>query len=360
MHGCECLDDWQFNGLTLHGCVFTNGVRVPWCFVKDPTKCTDGYSKDQLNELPSVNDTTSLANNTSNGTWDFCTLASEVDSHFTRKGCHCLPRWEFAGQAYSGCNSTDDSGEAWCYVAENAQHCEASAPTGAKKYRWDKCDPPSDTPAFMTKHSCHCKPKWTHEGKEYTSCLNDEEVPPPRNINTTNTTVKASLLGWCQVFEDERGCSSAEITAAGVMWDSCFFLDEASKKELIPTIHGCHCLPEWELDGAALQGCQKTQGAKAAWCPVAEDTETCSNSLGPEHATGGAGRGGRRWDWCDQDAPRDPSEPWRLASERFEPKDPNPPAWYADIYEDMKQRFDDWHTDMHQGQATWLRRRRAR
>lgn len=364
MHGCECMDTWQFNGLTLNGCVFTNGVRVPWCFVKDAASCTEGYTKDQLSELPSVNGNSS--NTTTDGTWDFCTLPEEVAPHFTRSGCHCLPRWEFEGKAYSGCNRTEEgaggnASDAWCYVAETASNCAgASAPADAKKHRWDACDPPKESPAFLTKHSCHCKPKWKHEGSEYTSCLNDETVPPPRSINTTNTSVKASLLGWCQVFEDERGCAAAEITGAGVMWDSCFFLDEANKKELTPTLHGCHCLPEWELDGASLTGCQKTQGASASWCPVAEDGQTCSNSLGPDDATDGAGRGGHRWDWCSEDSPKDPSEPWRLASERFAPKDPNPPAWYSDIYEDMKQKFDDWHTGMHMGQATWLRRRRAR
>jgi len=360
MHGCECSDSWQLNGLTLRGCVVSANVRMPWCVVKDPATCTRGYTNSALPISPTAGRTPGPPV-VINGTWDFCTMPEDVDPHLTMSSCHCLPLWEHGGVAYSSCNMTNTSltSKSWCYVAETEGNCEgARAPDATRLQRWDECDPPASEPSYLTKNSCHCKPRWAHLGKEYTSCIQDELVPAPANLNTTNTSVKQELLGWCQVFEDERVCPSVELTETGVLWDTCFFLDEATKVQLPPTLHGCHCLPEWSLDGVLYQGCAWTPLAKSSWCPVVEDQSACSNSLSPADTEYGAGRGRRRWDWCSVERPLDASQPWRLANERFAPKDPSPPSWYQNVYQELKDSHSDWVDDRRQEQASFLRRRR--
>lgn len=364
MHGCECADSWQLNGLTLRGCVVSSDVRMPWCIVKDPATCRRGYTN---SALPITATVTSAPNQNPrsplviNGTWDFCTMPDDVSPHMTLASCHCLPLWEHGGVAYSGCNRTlgDPSGKSWCYIAETGGKCTPREPDGTTKLqRWDLCDPPANAPSFMTKNSCHCKPRWTHLGHEYTNCVQDELVTPPANVNTTNTSIKKEMLGWCQVFEDERICPNVELTETGVLWDTCFFLDEATRAELPPTMHGCHCLPEWTQDGILYSGCAWTPLAKASWCPVVEDEATCSNSLSPTDSTFGAGHGKRRWDWCSVTNPRDPSQPWRLATERFTPKDPSPPAWYQNVYDDLIASHNDLMNARRKEQASYAGRRR--
>jgi len=360
MHGCECAESWQLNGLTLRGCVVSNDVRMPWCMVKNPATCNRGYRNAAL---PTESASGSNPNKqVINGTWDFCTLQEDVDPHLTLGSCHCLPLWEHGGVAYSGCNKTGDvasPGKSWCYVAEAGSSCVgARAPDATHLQKWDVCDPPEAQPEFMTKNSCHCKPRWTYKGKEYTSCVQDELVPPPADMNTTNTTIKKEMLGWCQVFEDERLCPGVEQTAQGVLWDACFFEDEATRASLPPTLHGCHCIPEWQLDGVTYSGCARTPLAKASWCPVVEDKAACSNSLEPVNAEYGAGRGKRYWDWCTVENPKDPSQPWRLSSERFVPKDPSPPAWYHQVFQNLKTGYGDWLNTRRLDQATYNSGRR--
>lgn len=360
MHGCECAESWQLNGLTLRGCVVSSNVRMPWCIVKDPANCKKGYTNSALPISPTVTQSPNPIPITINGTWDFCTLPDDVDPHLTLGSCHCLPLWEHEGVAYSGCNQTN-RGQSWCYVAETAEKCVGARQPDATHFQlWDKCDSPAREPSFMTKNSCHCKPRWTHLGKEYTTCVQDELVQPPAVLNTTNTSIKKELLGWCQVFEDERLCPNVELSETGVLWDTCFFLDEASYAELPPSLHGCHCLPEWSLDGAVYKGCAYTPRAKAPWCPVVEDERTCSNSLGPSDSEFGAGRGRRRWDWCSIANPKDPSQPWRSASERFTPKDPSPPSWYQNVFNDLMDDHADWLNDRRMKQASYNGRRRIR
>jgi hypothetical protein len=361
MHGCECSDSWQLNGLTLRGCVVSANVRMPWCVVKNPDNCTRGYTNSALPITSTAGSQAPGVPVVINGTWDFCTLPEDVDPHLTMASCHCLPLWEHGGVAYSGCNKTDPSGtgNSWCYVAETAGNCAGSrAPDATRLQRWDSCDPAAKEPSFMTKNSCHCKPRWAYNGKTYTSCIQDELVPAPAVLNTTNTSIKKEMLGWCQVFEDERVCPNVELTDEGVLWDTCFFLDEASAAQLAPTLHGCHCLPEWSLDGVLYSGCAWTPLTKASWCPVVEDQATCSNSLSPSDTEYGAGRGRRRWDWCSVTRPKDPSQPWRLSDERFVPKDPAPPAWYQNVYEGLKESYGDWLDHRRQEQASFTGRRR--
>lgn len=360
MHGCECSDSWQLNGLTLRGCVVSANVRMPWCVIKSPENCTRGYTNSALPITPTDGQAPGVPV-VINGTWDFCTLPEDVDPHLTMGSCHCLPLWEHGGVAYSGCNKTDISGtgQSWCYVAETGSNCVgAREPDATRFQRWDECDNVANEPSFMTKSSCHCKPRWSHLGKEYTSCIQDELVPAPAVLNTTNTSVKKEMLGWCQVFEDERICPNVELTEDGVLWDTCFFLDEANRAQLAPTLHGCHCLPEWTLDGVLYTGCAWTPLTKASWCPVVEDASTCSNSLSPSETDYGAGRGRRRWDWCSVTRAKDPSQPWRLADERFVPKDPSPPAWYQNVYEELKDNHGDWLDQRRMDQASYAGRRR--
>merc|ERR1719161_1960253 len=112
--------------------------------------------------------------------------------------------------------------------------------------------------------------------------------------------------------------------------DVCFIVDEASAKQLETSLHGCHCLPEWSVDGTVYKGCSTTDHNgiedEAHWCRVIEDVSTCPDSLGPDWATsGGAGRGVGRWDWCTSTAP---SPTWRPPESRFTAKEPNTPSWY--------------------------------
>lgn len=369
MHGCECQDSWQLEGLTLHGCVHTLGIALPWCFVKDPSKCTKGYTKAQLDALQkNVSQSGVVANGTtSTGTWDFCSLHEEVDMHLTHKGCHCLPRWEYKSKVYSGCNITEPNGTGWCYAAETGQKCSknAAAPGEGKLHEWDTCDLPTAEPKFRTKHGCHCKPKWNHGGKDLTDCTKVADVPPPASLNSTNNTMETSHVGWCEVFTDERGCSGAQIGEKNVLWDTCFIIDEASKSTLQTSVHGCHCLPGWELGGISYKGCVKTPGAKGSWCPVIEDDSTAAGAqaLGLTDASDGAGLTGHRWDWCNSDATSDEKNEtghWRPADKRFTPKDPSTPEWYQDVYNGLMEADSNEQELSHQLQASYWNRRRSR
>lgn len=339
MHGCECADNWHYDGLTLHGCVFTDEHDLPWCFVKDAAACQRGYNKSLLLTVGDHISTGVCSNATGcdvttekrDGTWDFCTLPEEVDTHFSQSSCHCLPVWEHNRQLYSGCAQPDGvNSSAWCHVAES--NCAGSKVADAKgNQKWDDCAMPSSSPVYVTRHSCHCKPAWEHEGKKQTSCAPNKLLKPPDVLVAINATLEEeTIYGWCHVFEDERECPGA-IKVGGHHMDVCFLVDEADVADLETTLHGCHCSPEWGLDGIVYKGCSQTHGVaeEEMWCRVVEDESICPNSLGPEQArAGGAGRGIGRWDWC---TPKGKDQDWRLPDERFTPKEPDPPAWYQEF-----------------------------
>jgi hypothetical protein len=339
MHGCECAKDWHHKGLTEHGCVYTDGYDLPWCFVRDADSCKRGYEKTAL--LGGEKSSSGICSNATScavtdverdGKWDFCSLNEEVDVHFTQNGCHCLPTWELQKKLYSGCSEPEENSSAWCYTAES--DCKgAQTPSDDKHQHWDDCHhTPGNTPSFFTRNSCHCKPVWMHDGKKQTSCVPNAQIKPPDVLAAANATLEnAQIYGWCHVFEDERECTGASIIDGHHM-DACFMQDEASVKQFESTLHGCHCLPEWTLDGIVYQGCSRTTGVQedVTWCRVAEDLSVCPYSLGSEHATpGGAGRGAGRWDWC---RPNGKTQEWRLPDERFTPKEPEPPAWYQSYH----------------------------
>lgn len=334
--------------MLFHGCVRTGDTKIPWCFTREGDSCTNGYN---MSELPMKKGKSGRCDNErcssiSEGKWDFCTLVEDVAVQKTLKSCHCLPRWEYNEKLYSGCQRIEGDEKPWCYVAEIASGCDnANQPEGAKMQRWDECSLASESPAFLTRHGCHCKPQWqSPDGIMRTSCLAMDKITPPSVMATMNSTFKnrSTLIGWCQVFEDERACNGALLSARGFLLDECFMDDEASIVEFDSTLHGCHCLLEWEVDNVIYQGCDprsKTRGGgevEKAWCPVHEDSAACSHSLGPQdaEAVGGAGQGGRRWDWCD---PHDTKSVWRHPSKRYTPIEPNPPKWWMDAMNDGKE-----------------------
>jgi hypothetical protein len=356
MHGCECAENWHLDGLALHGCVHPDGHDLPWCFVKDDAACSTGYAKD--NTLPGNCSTDKTAwgrcdnatgchaaSEERTGKWDFCALQEDVDSHYTHNGCHCLPSWEHGRKIYSGCSEPDGAdgtnASAWCYVAE-ANCSGAKAAAAAKKQKWDECDLPRNTPSYVTRHSCHCKPTWIHEGDTKTSCVRNGLLDPPAELTYVNHTLeRESLYGWCHVFEDERGCAGATIVD-GTHVDTCFMLDDATATELVRTLHGCHCLPEWVVDDVVYAGCSRPPSPdvehyhdveeEQAWCRIAEDAVTCADSLGPEEVTPrGAGRGQGRWDWCTITTHSEAEPEWRHSEERFTPQEPDPPQWFRDF-----------------------------
>jgi len=339
MHGGECASDWHYKGLALHGCVYTDGHDMPWCFLKKGDK--KGYNKTSLINVTETSFVGVCTNASTcheqteerEGMWDFCALPEEVSTHYTVEGCHCLPTWEHNRQVYSGCSQPDPEKTPFCYVAET--ECKgAQAPADDKKQKWDDCDLQKHSPAFVTRHSCHCKPRWSHNGKKQTSCAPQKLLEPPPALLAMNMSLEtenaslSGIYGWCHVFEDERSCTGA-VKVKGTNMDVCFLVDDTSISTLQTTVHGCHCLPEWGLDGIMHQGCTKTGGVgeEQAWCRVVEDEAVCVDSLGPEDATqSGAGRGAGRWDWCEP-AGHDKGE-WRHSDERFTPKEPDPPTWY--------------------------------
>jgi len=367
MHGCECADNWHHDGLLLHGCVYTHrksfdGHDLPWCFVKDAEACKMAYEKEKIpysGQSPASgicsDDTSCHATDVEReGKWDFCTVPEDVSFHYSNSGCHCLPTWEHERTLYTGCAQPDAGGNSsspWCYVAES--DCKgAKAAADDKKQKWDDCDLHDKTPAFVTRHSCHCRPNWMNDGTKQSRCVAFDQLSPPAALVAMNASIeKESLYGWCHVWEDERHCSGA-VKVDGIHMDVCFMVDEASVGQLETTVHGCHCLPEWGLDGAVYKGCSgkerlhEWEGASVgddkdkdhdmSWCRVLEDVSVCGDSLGPEHATaGGAGRGPGRWDWCKPNG-GDADELWRRAVNRFEPIEPNAPAWYDEFRVDQK------------------------
>merc|ERR1719240_1062144 len=132
--------------------------------------------------------------------------------------------------------------------------------------------------------------------------------------------------------------------------DVCFLVDDASVTELATTLHGCHCLPEWGLDGVLYHGCSTPVGhgvqvdeEQESWCRVAEDETHCTTSLGPEHVTAnGGGRGVGRWDWCRPNpTPSAAQQDWRASDERFTPMEPDPPQWFYDYQREMNAGISD-------------------
>lgn len=336
MHGCECADDWQFDGYTYKGCAVVTdrrglNISQPLCFVKDAAACKGAYA---FAKLSPVNGSTGVCENEDcdspkEASWDFCNLVKDISPYKTHSSCHCSYQWEFQSKLYNGCSIVNGSG--WCYVAETAKGCAAAkAAEGDKTQRWDTCNLQSQRPAYLTRSGCHCKPKWTHSSKEYSMCVSKEEVAMPQNLAESAMIKHENLLGWCQVFDDTRLCP-ASIKADDQYVDVCFMADEATITELDITFAGCHCQPEWSLNNETYYGCSKTKEGQesSTWCPVVEDESICSQMKPPSAASEvGEGRGGWNWDHCTSDKKR-----WRDPHNRFKPhKNTGPVAsWYKKI-----------------------------
>merc|ERR1719453_484325 len=175
MHGCKCAEHWQFDGYTHQGCAVVSDhtgdtISQPLCFVKDATACKRGYS---MAKLANVTGSTGICQNAScaapsESTWDFCHRVQDVSPYMTQSSCHCSPQWEFQSNLYSGCSQTGESEPSWCYVA--ADCAQATEAKGNRTQKWDFCNLPQEKPAYLTRHGCHCKPKWESGGTEYTTC----------------------------------------------------------------------------------------------------------------------------------------------------------------------------------------------
>jgi hypothetical protein len=348
MHACECADYWQFDGFTHRGCALVSDhlnqrISQALCFVKDEAKCKSAYA---FSKLSNVTGSTGVCKNEtcaspSESSWDFCSRVEDVSPFMTQSSCHCHTAWEHKSKLYKGCSRINASEPAWCYVAETQEGCDKAKDAGGEKtQRWDFCNLPEEKPAYVTRKGCHCKPSWKSGDKDYSSCVQEAEKKWPAELKkdySSLSTLKQTLLGWCQVFEDGRRCP-ASIEADGFVVDACFMADEATRNTLDLTYNGCHCQPEWNLDNETYKGCSKTKDGQEVtpWCPVLEDSKVCSQSSSPSEASDtGAGRGpGWNWDYCD-DGTADAAM-WRQPGQRFTPNaTENVPDWYQDILDKL-------------------------
>eukprot|EP01026_Neomeris_dumetosa_P013250 TRINITY_DN1462_c1_g1_i3.p1 TRINITY_DN1462_c1_g1~~TRINITY_DN1462_c1_g1_i3.p1 ORF type:complete len:375 (-),score=33.49 TRINITY_DN1462_c1_g1_i3:228-1352(-) len=107
IRGCQCLDEWSYNGEENSGCANPGGLtKDPWCVV-DPDTCTprgtleDGQS------------------------FDYCTAGCKqtptLELEDTYLGCKCSSSWRFQGQVYAGCSNPDnDILGNWCIVEQES------------------------------------------------------------------------------------------------------------------------------------------------------------------------------------------------------------------------------------------------
>jgi len=362
MHGCECAEHWAFDGFPHKGCAvaedhLNRNISQSLCMVKDASKCKKGYPMSQLTNVTGgtgICKNATCANPTET-TWDFCSKVEDISTYVTESSCHCSAIWEYESNLYHGCSRTNGSERSWCYVAETKEGCsKAQEPEGKKTRRWDYCDLPAARPAFVTRQGCHCKPTWKTGGKEYSSCVSQEEAKWPAGLaDSINEGWRAlapnpqkekkegelgNLLGWCQVFEDKEHCQ-ATTKAGGFLVDVCMMADEATRTDLDTTFNLCHCQPEWSLNNNTYRGCNVTKDGDETmyWCPIVEDKNKCSKSLSPKDASKtGAGRGGWNWDYCaDPDKIKNTTALWR--STRFVPHESKQeiPDWYK-VMQNMK------------------------
>lgn len=287
-------------------------------------------------KLANVTGSTGICQNAScaapsESTWDFCHRVQDVSPYMTQSSCHCSPQWEFQSNLYSGCSQTGESEPSWCYVA--ADCAQATEAKGNRTQKWDFCNLPQEKPAYLTRHGCHCKPKWESGGTEYTTCASSDQVAWPSELEEP-TIDHVSVLGWCQVFEDSRHCP-ASIKKSGLVVDVCFMADEAIRHQLEITYSGCHCQPEWILGNTTYHGCTKTDNGTlvTAWCPVIEDSALCSKTSidsGPSEAT--TSDDGWNWDFCDASS-KNVTAIWRQPGQRFVPKPgEDVPDWYRRLH----------------------------
>lgn len=180
------------------------------------------------------------------------------DLHYTTHGCHCLSNWTYEGEDHKSCsrvNTTFAHGWPWCKVVkETCDDVEGNLTDGAP---WDFCADPAEIAHLTTVHGCHCSPLWEYKEKYYHSCAKTSKGPE-----------------WCYVFEGNNLCAHALRTEHnGDHWDYCFSSSD------IPTVHGCHCMPEYTIDDVKYEGCsfkQNTTGNMS--CLVLEDRQACPNA----------------------------------------------------------------------------------
>lgn len=192
----------------------------------------------------------------------------KADQHYTLHGCHCLLEWQNNGKGMHGCSKTDDRDHAWCKVLPDC----ASHMGTAKDDPWDFCFLVSETNHLVTVHGCHCAPQFFYNGQKWEGCSRTSAGPT-----------------WCHIFEGGDLCEGALRTEhGGQHWDYCSVADQASP---ILTRDGCHCQPEWDLNGEHHQGCiESTPDRKFSWCYVFEDEARCPIAQKDES--------GRLWDAC--------------------------------------------------------------
>lgn len=200
----------------------------------------------------------------------------------TMNGCHCELEWNYKGKTIQGCgeDSLTNPGAKWCKV--NQDCLQAQKDDTADRMLWDYCF--VDRNPDVTKHGCHCLPKWESEGVEYEGCA------------------KTSHDGaaWCVVLEGHK-CHRPRMRSNenGQHWDYCGQVHEEVSPYL--TRHGCHCAPLWK-HGAGdkvkeYRGCEGPASlspngeGRGPWCYVTEEQKLCPESLKAVDSE-------RRYDYC--------------------------------------------------------------
>jgi len=148
--------------------------------------------------------------------WDYCFVQEQTSPYLTRAGCHCSPKWTWEGKEYEGCAKIDE--KMFCQVLEDATDCQMGQQLPMQHHTIivDQCSvlagaEDAIVPNMTTagRSSCHCQPRWTHDGEEYQGCAKTPD----------------GEKRWCYLLEDERMCDEADGTGggkeAGQRWRYC-------------------------------------------------------------------------------------------------------------------------------------------
>eukprot|EP00403_Amphidinium_massartii_P039671 CAMPEP_0178452370 /NCGR_PEP_ID=MMETSP0689_2-20121128/44208_1 /TAXON_ID=160604 /ORGANISM="Amphidinium massartii, Strain CS-259" /LENGTH=633 /DNA_ID=CAMNT_0020078071 /DNA_START=27 /DNA_END=1928 /DNA_ORIENTATION=- len=193
-----------------------------------------------------------------------------METHFTMHGCMCQHAWSWDGNELSGCSGDANvefaGGHAWCKTGDDCESPAGELPDGSGK--WDYCATDADVVHLRTLHGCHCNPIWEWKERVYESCGKTSKGPK-----------------WCYVFESDAMCPQAMRTEhGGQHWDYCYTADQTSP---FLTRNGCHCMPEFSIDGVKYQACDtiKLGGKEFKGCVTLEDESACNAPFKVEGST---------------------------------------------------------------------------